>query len=177
MHSVRHSRSRVLFEVFCALAMSASFAGAWMQTGASALLAAAGVAALYALVHMFDLGGRKPQASVDQPKVEHAQDIAAQPPAASEPVEAVVAVEEVEHAEPVAPRKRKAGGTKPRRKDADHLTDLPVEEAVAEEARLADAEVAAPAPSAEVTHLHIEPLFEAEPFTRMPRPAFGRKAG
>ena len=58
MHSFHHSRSRILFEVFCALAISASCVGAWMQTGAWALLPAAVVAALYGIVHTFDLRRR-----------------------------------------------------------------------------------------------------------------------
>jgi hypothetical protein len=176
MHSVRHSRSRVLFEVFCALAMSASFAGAWMQTGASALLAAAGVAALYALVHMFDLGGSKPHGIVDRPEVKDVPSDAVQPVARRVPVEAAVAIEEAAGAEPAAPQKRPSRA-KSRRKSADRQVSAPDEPTVTEFAPPVEAEVAFPEPSAEVTHLHIEPLFEAEPFTRMPRPAFGRKAG
>ena len=89
MHSFRHSRGRIFFEVFCAFAISASCVGAWMQTGARALLAAAAVAALYGFVHAFDLSGRNPHAAVDQPESEGAKDsqrdfAAAQPAAASQ---------------------------------------------------------------------------------------------
>ena len=61
MHSFQPSRGRVLFEVLCALTVSASCAAAWMQTGASALLGACGAAALYGLVHLFDM--RRPATS------------------------------------------------------------------------------------------------------------------
>jgi hypothetical protein len=60
MHRSNPSRGKVLFEVLCALGMSASLAGAWMQTHATALLGAAGIAALYALAHLFDM--RQPKA-------------------------------------------------------------------------------------------------------------------
>ena len=46
MQSYYPSRTRIFFEVLCAFAMVTSFVGAWRQTGASALLIAAAVAAL-----------------------------------------------------------------------------------------------------------------------------------
>lgn len=58
MHSFHQSRGRIFFEVVCALAVSASCVGAWMQTGASALLPAAAVVLLYGLVHAFDMAGQ-----------------------------------------------------------------------------------------------------------------------
>jgi hypothetical protein len=61
MHSFHYSRGRILFEVFCALAISASCVGAWIETGAWALLGAAAIAALYGLVHAFDM--RRPRAA------------------------------------------------------------------------------------------------------------------
>ena len=60
MHSFHHSRGRILFEVACALTISASCVVAWMDLGTLAFLPAAAVAALYALVHLFDMRGRKP---------------------------------------------------------------------------------------------------------------------
>ena len=65
MHSFHPSRGRVFFEVLCALVISASLVGAWIQTGATALLPAGSVAALYGLVHLFDM--RRPK-SAEAPK-------------------------------------------------------------------------------------------------------------
>ena len=62
MQSFHHSRGRILFEVFCSFAISASCAAAWQQTGATALLPPAAVAALYGLVHAFDM--RRPKSSL-----------------------------------------------------------------------------------------------------------------
>jgi len=183
MHSFRHSRSRILFEVFCALAISASCLGAWMQTDAWALLAAAAVAALYGFVHVFDLGGRNPQAVVDRPEGEGATDFqsdlaAAQPAAPTEQLEAAIATEEeAERVEPTAPRKRQTSRAKARRKGGDRQAGAADDAKIAEPAPPAEAEAALLMPPEEVAHLHIEPLFEAEPFVRMQRQAFGRKAG
>jgi hypothetical protein len=55
MHSFQPSRGRIVFQVLCAIGVAASFGGAWLQTGASALLAASAIATLYGLVHFFDL--------------------------------------------------------------------------------------------------------------------------
>lgn len=60
MQSFHHSRARIFFEVICALAIAGSCVGAWQQTGASALLVAAAVAALHGLVHAFDMRRPKP---------------------------------------------------------------------------------------------------------------------
>ena len=98
MHSFHHSRARIFFEIFCALTIAASCAMAWTQTGASALLAVAAVAALYSLVLATD-AGRRPKAVA----------AAATPP---EPiVEETVAVEQ----EPKAPSRPKR---KSRKKEA-----------------------------------------------------------
>ena len=68
MHSFHHSRGRILFEVFCALAIAEACVGAWRQTGAWALLPAAFVSALYGLVHLFDMRRPSPiEAAVSQP--------------------------------------------------------------------------------------------------------------
>ena len=42
MHSFHQSRGRIFFDFFCVLVIVASCMGAWMQTGASALIGAAG---------------------------------------------------------------------------------------------------------------------------------------
>ena len=70
MHSFHQSRGRILFEVACALTISASCVVAWMQTYASAFLPAAAVAALYGLVHAFDLARPKPRLAADPPSEE-----------------------------------------------------------------------------------------------------------
>ena len=70
MHSLHHSRARVLFEVACAFGISASCAWAWQQTYATAMLPAAAIAALYGLVHAFDLVRHSPAASESVAAVE-----------------------------------------------------------------------------------------------------------
>ena len=48
------------------------------------------------------------------------------------------------------------------------------EASLPEAAHSGDAEFAS-VPELEAAHPHIAPLFEPEPFARMPRPAFGRR--
>ena len=60
MHSFHHSRGRIFFEVLARLRFRRPCVGAWMQTGASALLAGSGRRLLYGLVHTFDLIRRRP---------------------------------------------------------------------------------------------------------------------
>jgi hypothetical protein len=70
MHSFHHSRGRILFEVFCAFAVVASLVGAWRQTHASALLVAAVAAALYGMVHLFDLDRRDPAEATEPQRID-----------------------------------------------------------------------------------------------------------
>ena len=70
MHSFHHSRGRILFEVFCAFAVVASLVGAWRQTHASALLVAAAAAALYGMVHLFDLDRRDPAEATEPQRID-----------------------------------------------------------------------------------------------------------
>ena len=74
MHSFHHSRSRILFEVFCALAISASCVSAWMQTGAQALLPAAAVAATLRHCPCVRSGRAQLAPAVGQPESEGAKD-------------------------------------------------------------------------------------------------------
>src|SRR5687768_12995959 len=74
MHSFQPSRGRILFEVLCAVGIAASCGGAWMQTGASALLAASFVATLYGLVHFFDLFRRQPSLAAEPQRIDFAAD-------------------------------------------------------------------------------------------------------
>jgi len=160
MHSFHRSRGRILFEVFCALGVSASCAGAWMQTDASALLAAAAVAALYGLVHVFDLRGPKAAlaagasdaaAMEDQGDLLEYLDTVELPPVVDDEPEAAEPVEEPESAEPV---------------------DEPEPAEVVEQS-----EPAEPAQPDEADRSPIAPLFEPEPLVRTKRAVFGRKAG
>ena len=183
MHSFHQSRGRILFEVVCALTVAASCYGTWTQTGAWALLPAAAVAALYGLVHLFDLRPSRParaaepqRISLDETPGDYPADVVSvqQAMVAEEP-EATEPVLEAEPAKPKTPRATKPRRTKTMRKGgrrADDETAAAVVPAPREEA-----EAASPTPFDETAHSNIEPLFEPEPFVRMPRPAFGRKAG
>ena len=187
MHS--HSRARILFDAFCALAISASFAVAWMQTGSSALLSAAGIAALYGLVHAFDGRRAEPVEPAESQRIAFEETTLDEVPAdgASDHVPTVhnppVAVEPAmasEGVEPEVPQERESRA-KARRKVGRRRTSTPKEAKVAEIvppiAPVEDVESAFSVPIEEGAQPHIEPLFEPEPFVRMPRPAFGRKAG
>lgn len=188
MHSFQPSRGRVFFEVLCAVVTGASFGGAWLQTGASALLAAASVTTLYGLVRFFDLFRREPAQAVEPQRIDFAVDGEAdlstvkrvEPPEsnAREMVEALAldprltdfgdaAIAPFEpkaaEVEEVAPRKasRKGGrrAAKPKAVEAEPQVEARVEVAHVEE----------------ITHVHVAPLFEPDPFVRMPRQGFGRR--
>jgi hypothetical protein len=196
MHRYRQSRSRILFDVFCAFAVAASLVGAWMQTGASALLPAAGVAALFGLVHAFDMAGPRDVVSVEPQRIDFTTD---EPGALAldytgvlmatvdHPVETDKATEQSELAIPAASREAGTRRTKAPRKGSGRRTKAVKETNVTELASLEEAETAsihhetAQVDSLvaleEVAHPHIEALFEPEPFARMPRRAFGRKGG
>ncbi len=188
MHSFGPSRGRIFFETLCALTISASLVGAWMQTGAWALLVAAGVSALCGLVHPL---GRKARpvavAHIEEPAAETAGRIEldvshegeAQPLTNQEP-----ATEEVSKAVEPAAAKAAAPRAKAPRKTGARRTSSPKKAKLIELARPTEAEVAHPeeielpefmSPE-EASHPHIEPLFEPAPFVRMPQRAFGRKA-
>lgn len=213
MHSFQPSRGRILFEVFCALAVVASMVGAWRQTDASALLTAAAAAALFAMVRLFDLGRHVPVRAEEPQRIEFEPDVpdaAPAAPAAKVPLAAVEplptapgASEEPELVEP-APRtgagRRKGGARKTggRRASAPKVAKVvefaAVEEAepaprvevaqpvLLEEPEIAEAPVAEEAdietpefPVEPAHHVPHAPLFEPEPFVRMPRAAFGRR--
>ena len=193
MHSFRQSRGRIFFEVLCALAISASLVGTWMQTGASALLPAAAVALLYGLVHMLDMAGRRsgapnpesveiaPHLRADATTEFPAPMVASEQPATDDPVPDVADLTEQAHPArkgrpPKAPRK---AGT--RRAGTKAKAQAKVAELVpATEAKVVpDEEPAAvvPMPLDEAAHASFAPLFEPEPFVRQQRAVFGRKAG
>lgn len=186
MHSFHHSRGRILFEVACALTISASCYGAWTQTGAWALLPAAAAAALYGLVHLFDLRRPSPARSVEPQRIafdddrqsDHPTDAAGeqQPEAAEEPEAAEPALE-AEALKPKTPRATKPRRTKTMRKGGRRAADEPEPVTAAVLAPPEQEAASSPPPFDEPAPTNIEPLFEPEPFVRMPRPAFGRKAG
>jgi hypothetical protein len=193
MHSFHPSRGKVLLEVLCALGMSASFAGAWMQTHATALLGAAGVATFYALVHLFDLRGPKAAKTTEPQRVEFDPPTAdvVVPMVAVEPEPVTDEAEAVEPAEARQSEGRRSGGSRKgagRRAKAPKAVEVvelaPVEEPEApwpvtdepeeELADLGEEEFTFPSDD-ESSQSHIAPLFEPEPFARMQRRAFGRR--
>ncbi|MFL6729907.1 MAG: hypothetical protein ACJ8E3_05940 [Sphingomicrobium sp.] len=180
MHSVHQSRARIFFEVLCALGMSASLVGAWLQTYAPAFLPGAAIAALYGIVHAFDMIRGKPAP------------VAAAPSKA--PPEPVEADDSVIRSWPLPASV--IDEPKPAERGPASVIDTPkpVEsapaKAPAKKRRTAKAARAAPEPEVarlvpepvdvtpEVDHPPIAPLFEPEPFVRQQqRAAFGRKAG
>lgn len=195
MHSFRPARGRILFETLCALALAASLAAAWQQTGASALLGASLAAALFGLSHAF--GARRgPAVAVEPQRIEFEPETPNDLPASEEAIASVEPqltvdsiAEEVEATEPAAPRagtgRRKGGSRKGtgRRakapKDATVTQLEPIEEAaVVVPISLEESEAAELAPFEEAAHPHIAPLFEPAPYVhvRQQRTAFGRKA-
>jgi hypothetical protein len=202
--------------------MVASLVGAWKQTGASALLAAASVAALYGFVRLFDLARPKPAEAAEPQRIVfelEAETEAAEPqridfepvtetvlPAIQDvvvpfevPVQPLTAGNSIEEedAEPAAPKSKSGRRTKAPRKSISRRASAPGAVKVAELVPPEAAEVTefVPAEEAEVTGFasqeeldaaefpppeetappHIAPLFEPEPFARMPRRAFGRR--
>ena len=185
MHSFHQSRGRIFFEVLCALAVSVSCVGTWMQTGATAMLPGAAAALLYGLVHLFDMVRRRPVA----PKAEAVEAVAVQPAepksdpmpvvpmvAAEQPVMDAPVAEAAPEAAELAPPVRKARQPKAPRKKAKVAKAEPSEEVMVV---VADKEPAPelPTPFEEEHHASVTPLFEPVPFARQPRMGFGRKAG
>jgi hypothetical protein len=196
MHSFQPSRGRILFEVFCAFAVVASMVGAWRQTDASALLVAATVAGLYGFVRLFDMPGSKKAEAVEPQRIEFEPETAdiVVPMMAPDPRPVVEEVEAVELAEARAGSGRRSGGSRKgggRRakapKAAKAVEAMPVDEvetpwpmaaqpeaAEATDPTLEEEEFVFPHEE-ESSQPHIAPLFEPEPFARMPRRAFGRR--
>jgi hypothetical protein len=187
MHSFHPSRGRVLFEVFCAMTLAASFAIGWTQTGASALLGAAAVAVLYSIVHAFDLNRRVPAVTAEVPAAEPAPPLAFAVPEVQASID-----EEPKATKPKRPRKKKAVADVAAEASgfeiqaADRVADIA--EPMAKPEILADhpepavelPEVPMQIPGAddaeEDYHPHVTPLFEPQPMVRQLR-TFGRKAG
>ena len=171
MQSFHQSRGRIFFEVVCALTVGASCYVAWLQTGAWALLPAAAAIGLYSLVRLTDLTAPKPAKAVALQPAREPEPVAEVVPELTEPAV------EAEPAKPKTPRSTKPRRTKTMRKGGRRAGDEsePVAAAVPVPRQKEDA--ISPTAFDEAVHSNIEPLFEPEPFVRMPRPAFGRKAG
>lgn len=133
MHSFQPSRGRILFEVFCAFGTVASCVGAWKQTGASALLAAASFAGLYGFVRLLDLARSGPVEAVEPQRTELEPEVPCELPAYQNVVVPMVAVEpeptieatvrDAELVEPVAPQaKRPRRAKAPRKADGLHAS-------------------------------------------------------
>ena len=185
MHSYQHSRGRILFEVACAFGISASCVWAWQQTYATAMLPAAAIAALYGLVHAFDMVRRRPAAveavEVSEPVASHIDySPSSESPQVIEPPAEVVA-------EAAPKRKRKPS----RKAIADIAAPEPeiapvapepqpevVEAVQVTEPEVVDLQPAmrvVDTPPAEPEYVPATPLFEADPFVRQQRAAFGRR--
>ena len=205
MHSYQPSRGRIFFQVLCAFGMSASLAVAWMQTGAIALLAGASIAALFGLVHFFDLFRRSPAVEAEPQRIDFDTHLEMQPVQVPEmPVEPQVAVvpqpvmdivgiedEPVVEAVPFEPAPppakasrnakapRKGGSRRKAAPKTDDVATLPLaDEAEGELPSPLDAELPDEMPEPPEVPLHppVTPLFEPEPFGRQPhRATFGRK--
>lgn len=195
MHSFRQSRGRIFFDFLCVLVIVASCAGAWMQTGASALLGVAAAAGLYGLVHLFDM--RSPVSAVElepqridfatEAKGEVAAELnAEEPPAVAGPPLVIDRTPNPEFVEQAASRakpvrKAKASGKGGGRRAGGVRDAEVIELAQPEETEVSGLTPPEVAESADididdgVSHQHIEPLFEPERFGRMPRRAFGRR--
>jgi hypothetical protein len=175
MHSFHQSRGRIFFEVLCAFGISASCALAWVQTYAAALLGAAGIAALYGIVHFFDMFRRAPVAVAEavEPAVrrdrneDEARVDGLQLEAEAVPAAVAVAVRK--------PRKKRLAKAAPTVVETPAAQPDPVALAPVEPGPV---ELAVVEPDAEPEYAPIAPLFEPEPFVRQQqRAAFGRKFG
>jgi len=191
MHSFHQSRGRILFEVFCALGISASCVFAWMQTYAPAMLAVAGFAGLYGLVHAFDMARRRPAVAdpveAAQPVTDDRGDLLvyleadepellldAEPEVTESAEEAQPEVAEPVAAEPVQESEPEVIEPAKEPEPVAELVQEPEPEAVepVQEAEPADPVGLDPD---EPEYAPVAPLFEAEPFVRKQRAAFGRR--
>jgi hypothetical protein len=195
MHSFQPSRGRIVFQVLCAIGVAASFGGAWLQTDASALLAASAIATLYGLVHFFDLFRRDLSRAAEPQRIDFAADgqadlspvkvEAAPEPTVKDMVEALAidprltnfAEPEAAPVETVAIPDDGVAQAKVSRKGSRRTASSQKKSKAAEPKPQVGVDVAAPhvATIEEVTHVHVAPLFEPDPYVRMPRQGFGRR--
>lgn len=158
MQRSQHSRGRTFFEVLCIWALGGSFALAWLQTGTTAHLASAAIAALFGISWASRLSKPEPVEAA----VEAATPLATDRDDETPPRIEIFAFEPEPLPEPAAPlEEQPAEAAKPKRrarkaKATKVETPAAVEEPLPQEA-------------------HLEPLFDPQPFVRQPRPAFGRR--
>jgi hypothetical protein len=195
MHSPHPSRGRILFEVLCAFAIATSFVGAWKQTGAWTLLPAALVAALYGFFHLFDMSAPQAASAAAEPQRIEFESEAAEvvvPMVAAEDPPAVDSVEAAEVVELAASRagsglrsgSRKGTGRRAKTTKAAKAAEPAATEEMqapwpmVDEPRATESQVEddfAFSHDDGPAHPQIAPLFEPEPFAKMPRRAFGRR--
>lgn len=163
MHRHYRARGKILFEVLCALSLAASFAGAWDQTGSSALLASASIMALVAIYWSFGLVARdRLEDAAQQTAIVAVAQKAEVETAMQEDVftcEADLLTEPV----PVAAGPKKRRARKVQKAAAVVAPVVGLSEPVAMEQSVSNG-------------LPIEQLFDVQPLVRQPRPAFGRRA-
>ncbi len=194
MNRFRRSRGRVSLEILCALTISLSLAGAWLQTGAWALLPASLAALICSMTLAADLkGGGKVPAAGPQ-RIDFDSDLAgnAAEPAGDAPAPSADLSPAPRSAEKAAPKARAArpkGSSRPRKagpkkagaaRAADQQVESPprgAEPPVSEEPLPQPGEEPAQLFTGEPQHPPVAPLFEPEPFVRQQRAVFGRKAG
>jgi hypothetical protein len=187
MHSFRHSRARILFEVVCVLAISGSCAGAWMQTGAWALLPASFVTLVYGVIHLFDMAGPRIAATIEPQRIDFGTDHQVGSLADLDDGASLSVVDQ--HSEPDSPieeaapvelntgRASKGRKTKSPRKASARKTSAVVETKVSGAERPEEADLPMAVVHEEAAHHSLAPLFEPEPFARQRHAVFGRKAG
>ena len=199
MQSFHHSRARILFEVACAFGISASCVWAWQQTWSTAMLPAAAIAALYGLVHAFDMVRRSPKiaefVAVAEPATDQGDLLAYVESPESDPVPEFAESPVAEVAEPSAKRSRKSPKTRAARgqpqPEVVELTAEPQPEIASVAVQIPEPVVVVDVPEIaelppelrivesapdEPEYVPATPLFEPEPFVRQQRAAFGRKA-
>ena len=179
MHSHRRPRGKTAFEVLCAASLAASFVAAWDQTGVTALLASASIVGLFALYWSAALFAREavaveavpsPVEFVPQPEpVAEAPRIEIFPfdPEPALPAEPLADSEQANEPELVV--KQAPIEAKPKRRSKKSRPK-------AEEALIEQQSAIAAEESVFSEPVHIEQLFDPQPFARQPRPAFGRKS-
>lgn len=180
MSSFHHSRARIAFDAVCALGISASCVAAWTQTYAPAMLGAAAIVGLYGLVRAFDM--RRPTVPKERPVVAASHTTAApEPRAEPEAVIREVPLEELVGGTVKRPRKAPRKKAPRDKKTEQEPAPAPLEAApdVAEPEPVVEPEAELHVvhwATDEPEHSPVTPLFEAEPFLRQQRAAFGRKA-
>jgi hypothetical protein len=188
MHSFQPSRGRILFEVIGALVVSASCVGAWMQTGAWAMLPAAIITLLYGLIHAFDGRGRKPAMIVEPQRIDFTSEpqeaarvrqLGAAPLAlADKPLTSDAADAPAEAVKPALSKTGKNRRTKAPGKGSPRRASVPKGDEAAEISPSESPELTVVAShEEEAAHHSLAPLFEPEPFARQRHAVFGRKAG